>query len=79
MTATKTSRNAARKKNGKEDEDDAPEYEAENINGYFEIDEILDRRVCKYSTFGSQKDGFRQVVEYCKRCCCCCMIHGKCC
>lgn len=66
-----------RGKNGKEDlveEDDedydAPHYEAEDsrrdgdkrdTNGYFEVDEILDRRTRKY---GSESAGLRHVVEY---------------
>jgi hypothetical protein len=34
-----------------------------HTNGYFEVDEILDRRTRKY---GSESAGLRHVVEYCK-------------
>lgn len=54
----------------KEEVDDTPMYEAANnvddgnhTNGYFEVDEILDRRTRKY---GSENAGLRHVVEYCK-------------
>lgn len=46
-----------------DNEENSPEYEAENINGYFEVNEILDRRTRK---FGGENGGLRQVVEYCK-------------
>lgn len=64
----KPSSNKAAGNNDDVEEEQMPEYEAENINGYFEVDEILDRRVCKYtvSKSGNPKDGMRQVVEYCK-------------
>jgi len=42
---------------------DTAEYTGKNINGYFEVDEILDRRTRKY---GSEANGLRHVVEYCK-------------
>ena len=37
-----------------------------HTNGYFEVDEILDRRTRKY---GSESAGVRYVVEYCKFVC----------
>ena len=48
------------------EEEDAPQYEAndedrKHTNGYFEVDEILDRRTRKY---GSESAGLRHVVEY---------------
>ena len=43
--------------------DTTQEYTGKNINGYFEVDEILDRRTRKY---GSEANGLRHVVEYCK-------------
>jgi len=43
--------------------DTTREYTGKNINGYFEVDEILDRRIRKY---GSEANGLRHVVEYCK-------------
>jgi len=43
--------------------DTTREYTGKNINGYFEVDEILDRRTRKY---GSEANGLRHVVEYCK-------------
>ena len=43
--------------------DTTSEYTGKNINGYFEVDEILDRRTRKY---GSEANGLRHVVEYCK-------------
>ena len=46
-----------------DDEDDTPQYEGKHINGYFEVDEVLDRRTRKY---GSESAGLRHVVEYCK-------------
>lgn len=60
---------AARKCKSDNDNDeveDVPKYEAEDtnhVNGYFEVDDILDRRTRKY---GSESAGLRQVVEYCK-------------
>ena len=42
-------------------EDDTPEYEGKHTNGYFEVDEVLDRRTRKY---GSESAGLRHVVEY---------------
>lgn len=38
--------------------DEPREYEAENINGYFDIDQVLDRRTRRFKG--------REVVEYCK-------------
>ena len=49
------------------DDDDTPQYEGKHINGYFEVDEVLDRRTRKY---GSESAGLRHVVEYCKSQCC---------
>ena len=46
-----------------DDDDDTPQYEGKHINGYFEVDEVLDRRTRKY---GSESAGLRHVVEYCK-------------
>lgn len=48
------------------EEDDAPEYEGkepdgDHTNGYFEVDEVLERRTRKY---GSESAGLRHVVEY---------------
>lgn len=48
-------------------DDDTPQYEGKHINGYFEVDEVLDRRTRKY---GSESAGLRHVVEYCKSQCC---------
>ena len=48
------------------DDDDTPQYEGKHINGYFEVDEVLDRRTRKY---GSESAGLRHVVEYCKFVC----------
>jgi hypothetical protein len=58
---TTESSNVARKKGNDEDkEDDVPAYEAEHINGYFEIDEILERTTKRFS----EKDRVREVAEY---------------
>ena len=55
-------KNDASKSSGNEEKEESPpEYEADNINGYFEINEILERRTKKY---GSESGGLRQVVEY---------------
>ena len=40
------------------EKDHLQEYEADNINGYFDIDQVLDRRTRRYKG--------REVVEYCK-------------
>ena len=40
-----------------------------HTNGYFEVDEILDRRIRKYGSESSA--GVRYVVEYCKFVCVC--------
>lgn len=56
-------------------DDDTPEYDGNDTNGYFQVNEILDRRTRKY---GSESAGLRHVVEYCK--CvntiavCCCLL-----
>lgn len=62
VKASKSSGVARKTDNDEDEAGDVPEYEAEHINGYFEVDEILDRKTSKYSS----KDGVRQVVEYCK-------------
>mmetsp|Transcript_38829 Transcript_38829/g.93413 ORF Transcript_38829/g.93413 Transcript_38829/m.93413 type:complete len:682 (-) Transcript_38829:36-2081(-) len=43
------------------DDDNTPKYEGNHTNGYFEVDEVLDRRTRKY---GSESAGLRHVVEY---------------
>ena len=70
MTATASTESEASAQNASQmdtnDDDDTPQYEGKHINGYFEVDEVLDRRTRKY---GSESAGLRHVVEYCKFVC----------